>query len=291
MVRPGTGPGLGSAPVGFAAYKLNPFQSAAPSAGTGASSSSFVSSPSKRKPPSELAGASEASSQSQFGRPTALVSQGGEDEEDGGGRGSSPAGGVGEEDLEAEPNVTFDVPRVQGLKDASYKPLTGEELETCVLQLRSKLYRLTEVKTKEDTAAGGGEGGGGGASSSSSAPPRRDWVETGVGQAKVLKPQSRDDNLSAPARIVMRREPGTSVLINTLLKEPVGVAKHADKALRLTCLDENGMPSTFLFRFKTTDEMEQMLGEIERQLAIAAGPGREGGVEEEATVGEGKKKD
>jgi hypothetical protein len=116
-------------------------------------------------------------------------------------------------------------------------------------------------------------------------------VETGVGQAKVLKPQSRDDNLSAPARIVMRREPGTSVLINTLLKEPVGVAKHADKALRLTCLDENGMPSTFLFRFKTTDEMEQMLGEIERQLAIAAGPGREGGVEEEATVGEGKKKD
>lgn len=282
MVRPGTGPGLGSAPFGFAAYKLNPFHSAAPSAGTGASSSSFVSSPSKRKPPSELEGAFKASSQSQFGKPASAASQGGEDEEEGGGGGGggSPLGG-GEEDLEAEPNVTFDVPKVQGLKDASYKPLTGEEGETCVLQLRSKLYRLTEVKMKEDTGAGGG--GGGGASSSQA--PRRDWVETGVGQAKVLVPQSRDDNLSAPARVVMRREPGTSVLINTLLKEPVGVAKHADKALRLTCLDEGGVPSTFLFRFKTTDEMEQMLGEIESQLAIAAAPGTEGGAEEE----EGKK--
>ena len=288
MVRPGTGPGLGSAPFGFAAYKLNPFQSAAPSAGTGASSSSFVSSPSKRKPPSELVAASEASSQSQFGKP-ATASQGGEDEEEGGGcgGGGSPLGG-GEEDLEAEPNVTFDVPKVQGLKDASYKPLTGEEGETCVLQLRSKLYRLTEVKTKEGSAAGGGggEGGGGGGGASSSSPaPRRDWVETGVGQAKVLVPQSRDGSSSAPARVVMRREPGTSVLINTLLKEPVGVAKHADKALRLTCLDEGGVPSTFLFRFKTTDEMEQMLGEIESQLAIAAGPGTEAGAGGEAAEG------
>ena len=288
-VRPGTGPGLGSAPFGFAAYKLNPFQSAAPSAGTGASSSSFVSSPSKRKPPSELVGASGASSQSQFGKP-AIASQGGEDEEEGGGveGGGSPLGGGGEEDLEAEPNVTFDVPKVQGLKDASYRPLTGEEGETCVLQLRSKLYRLTEVKRKEDSAAGGGGGGGGGGGASSSSPaPRRDWVETGVGQAKVLVPQSRDGSSSAPARVVMRREPGTSVLINTLLKEPVGVAKHADKALRLTCLDENGVPSTFLFRFKTTDEMEQMLGEIEGQLAIAAGPGTEAGAGGEAA--EGKK--
>jgi hypothetical protein len=170
--------------------------------------------------------------------------------------------------VEAEPNVTFDVPRVQGLKDSSYKPLTGEEGETCVLQLRSKLYRLTEVK--------GEEGGAGGASSASAA--RRDWVETGVGQAKILVPLTRDADATVPARVVMRREPGTSVLINTLLKEPVGAAKHAEKALRLTCLDEAGVPSTFLFRFKTGDEMEQMLEEIEKQLDVArAGEKEQGG--------------
>ncbi len=255
MVRPGAGPGLGSAPFGFAAYKLNPFQAAA-----APSSSSFVLSPSKRKPPSELVGMAEGGGGSQFGKAAATA------DEEGGEEDGSPAG---EEDLEAEPNVTFDVPKVQGLKDASYKPLTGEEDETCALQLRAKLYRLTEIKPKDEGAGGGGGG------SSSSAPPRRDWVETGVGQAKVLVPSARTTTATAPARVVMRREPGTSVLINTLLKEPVGVAKHADKALRLTCLDESGQPSTFLFRFKTTDEMEQMLGEVENQLRQAAG-GAEG---------------
>lgn len=258
ITRPGSGPGLGSVPAGFAAYTLNPFKDAAPPVGAG----SFATSPSKRKPPSELGG-SEGGAQSQFGKSVASAGDDAGDEEGGGG-----AGEVGEDDVEAEPNVTFDVPRVQGLKDSSYKPLTGEEGETCVLQLRSKLYRLTEVK--------GEEGGAGGASSASA--PRRDWVETGVGQAKILVPLTRDTDATVPARVVMRREPGTSVLINTLLKEPVGAAKHADKALRLTCLDEGGVPSTFLFRFKTGDEMEQMLEEIEKQLDVArAGEKGQGG--------------
>ena len=52
------------------------------------------------------------------------------------------------------------------------------------------------------------------------------------------------------ARVVMRREPGTSVLINARLKAPVTAAKHAEKAFRLTCLDESGQPSTFLFRVR-----------------------------------------
>lgn len=83
--------------------------------------------------------------------------------------------------------------------------------------------------------------------------PRRDWVECGVGQAKILIPQARKsgEDASAAARVVMRREPGTSVLINARIKSPVvTAAKHADKALRFTCLDENGQPSTFLFRVR-----------------------------------------
>ena len=49
------------------------------------------------------------------------------------------------------------------------------------------------------------------------------------------------------ARLVMRREPGTSVILNVRLREPVSAAKHADKALRLTFLDE-GKPSTHLLK-------------------------------------------
>lgn len=161
---------------------------------------------------------------------------------------------------------------VQGLKDASYKPLTGEEDEICVLQLRTKLYRLTEINKPTQGKAEAGSGGGGGGVAS--APVQRDWVEAGVGQAKILVPQAREmDTTSAPARLVMRREPGTTVLINALLKDPVGVAKHAEKALRLTCLDEKGQPSTFLFRFKLMDEMEQMLQEVHTQLEIAGSGG------------------
>jgi hypothetical protein len=141
-------------------------------------------------------------------------------------------------------------------------------------QLRSKLYRLAEVPapstattTTTKTASAST------ASTAAGAAPRRDWVECGVGQAKILIPQAREsgEDASAAARVVMRREPGTSVLINARLKAPVvTAAKHADKALRLTCLDETGQPSTFLFRFKLQDENEQFLAEITRQLEVAA---------------------
>lgn len=112
-------------------------------------------------------------------------------------------------------------------------------------QLRSKLYRLQEIESAASEASK--------ASASASAQPRRDWVECGVGQAKILLPQGREsgEEPAAAARVVMRREPGTSVLINARLKPPVvAAAKHADKALRLTCLDEKGQPSTFLFRVR-----------------------------------------
>lgn len=174
-----------------------------------------------------------------------------------------------------------------GLKDASYKPVTGEEEETCVLQvrrdkrletrstnpsvllhvtdtarlpqphssqyhqrqLRSKLYRLTEVASDGAAAGASSSGGGGGGGG-----PRRDWVECGVGQAKILVPHPQPlevGQVPAAARVVMRREPGTSVLINARIKPPlVTAAKHADKALRFTCLDEKGQPSTFLFRVR-----------------------------------------
>ncbi len=154
ITRPGSGPGLGSAPFGFAAYKLNPFAAAAATAGEGGGGGGFASSPSKRKPPSEL-----------------VKDDGGAGE---GGGGGEEEGGEREEDVEAEPvNATYLVPKgapsdlvwllggglevstwdadlicpspptklstvVLGLKDASYKPVTGEEEETCALQVRSR---------------------------------------------------------------------------------------------------------------------------------------------------------
>lgn len=96
MIKPGTGPGLGSVPMGFASYKLNPFQAAARDA---KSSSLFASLPLKG---SELVGSSSKGGASQFGG--------------GGGGGGGVREGEGDEegipeDLEAEPNVTFDVPK------------------------------------------------------------------------------------------------------------------------------------------------------------------------------------
>jgi hypothetical protein len=102
-------------------------------------------------------------------------------------------------DLEAEPNVTFDLPKggfftragegvapgavtdsvcgvtVEGLQDAGYVPLTGEEEETCVLQMRAKLFKLDlKKRDPEDKSNGASE------------PARREWVESGTGPVKVL---------------------------------------------------------------------------------------------------------
>lgn len=86
IARPGAGPGLGSAPMGFAAYKLNPFAAAVAPATAGGGG--FASSPSKRNPLSELVKGMAAE-------------EGGEEE-----------GGGGEEDVEAEPvNATYLVPK------------------------------------------------------------------------------------------------------------------------------------------------------------------------------------
>lgn len=49
--------------------------------------------------------------------------------------------------------------------------------------------------------------------------------------------------------MVFRREPGV-VLINVYLKEPVGVAKHADKALRIAFLEEQAQPATYVMRVR-----------------------------------------
>lgn len=51
------------------------------------------------------------------------------------------------------------------------------------------------------------------------------------------------------SRVVFRREPGV-VLINVYLKEPVGVAKHADKALRIAFLEEQAQPATYVMRVR-----------------------------------------
>jgi hypothetical protein len=100
------------------------------------------------------------------------------------------------------------------------------------------------------------------------------------------------------ARLVMRREskpggPGTTVILNTHLRGKVGVAKHAEKALRVTCFSDTGAPVTYLMKvsvvigrrsiqrlvcltrtvggqFKKNEESDTMLKEVEKYLAEAA---------------------
>lgn len=56
---------------------------------------------------------------------------------------------------------------------------------------------------------------------------------------------------AAPAaRVVVRRELGTISPINVYLKPPSSVAKHAEQAIRLTCMEEPGSLSTYVMKVR-----------------------------------------
>lgn len=114
--------------------------------------------------------------------------------------------------------------------------LTGEEEEDCVLELRVKLFRMD---SKE----------------------RSGWIDIGTGPVRILRPRSAPSSSSSTSsvmspstdaadqglagakvgagRVVMRREShpgghGTKLLLNVPLKTHVEIAKHGDRAVRLS---------------------------------------------------------
>lgn len=163
----------------------------------------------------------------------------------------------------------------------------GEAGEECVLKLRTKLYRLSDV---EKSAS-------------------KEWVEVGTGPTRLLTPSaslSTGASLTSEGplypRIVMRREhqaggPGTKVILNTSFRSRFSVAKMGERAARLTCLavppeapksislDEIGttpstsstevlkeeddddikpkaVPMTFLFKMQHSHEADQFIKHI-----------------------------
>lgn len=59
---------------------------------------------------------------------------------------------------------------------------------------------------------------------------------------------AEEGGAAPPARVVVRRELGTISPINVYLKPPSSVAKHAEQAIRLTCMEEPGSLSTYVMK-------------------------------------------
>ena len=131
---------------------------------------------------------------------------------------------------EAKPSVTYNI-------HSEGPVVTGEEEEDCVLELRVKLFRLDS----------------------------KEWTDLGTGPLRVLRPKKADDSVEGVGgRVVMRRESqpgghGTKLLVNVSLKDHVEVARHGDKAVRLSYIsvagtagdaDTKAAATTFSFKTK-----------------------------------------
>ena len=120
--------------------------------------------------------------------------------------------------------------------------LTGEEDETCVLQVRAKLFKLvTKVPEKSVNDDDGGDEGNEtnlNLKNMSKGSPEKEWSEVGVGPLRVLrsKKSTCDTSISKEARIVMRREDkrggtGTKVLLNTKIKAHSSAVLQGERSL------------------------------------------------------------
>ena len=131
-----------------------------------------------------------------------------------------------EQPTDAKPSTTYNI-------QSSGPVLTGEEDEDCVIELRVKLFRLDG----------------------------KEWIDLGTGPLRVLRPKHTG---SSGGRVVMRRENqpgghGTKLLVNVSLKDHVEVARHGDRAVRLSyiAVDEtndegsvNVIATTYSFKTK-----------------------------------------
>ena len=130
---------------------------------------------------------------------------------------------------EVKPAVTYNI-------QSGGPVVTGEEEEDCVLEVRVKLFRLDA----------------------------KEWTDLGTGPLRVLRPKKAGDGVEVVGgRVVMRRESqpgghGTKLLVNVSLKDHVEVARHGDKAVRLSYIsveggadDADAKAAATTFSFKT----------------------------------------
>jgi hypothetical protein len=137
----------------------------------------------------------------------------------------------------------------------SYKPETGEEDETCLLETKSKSFRLG-VPTKSDAATNAsamatavGVPATSSVSSSSTTTTdntnTKDWIEVGIGPLRLLK--KNNDHL----RLVQRRECAHSVALNVPLYQQAQITRQ-EKFVKVV------QPTlAHLLKFKLVEEAKQ----------------------------------
>eukprot|EP00588_Corethron_pennatum_P009656 CAMPEP_0194273072 /NCGR_PEP_ID=MMETSP0169-20130528/6479_1 /TAXON_ID=218684 /ORGANISM="Corethron pennatum, Strain L29A3" /LENGTH=391 /DNA_ID=CAMNT_0039015911 /DNA_START=22 /DNA_END=1197 /DNA_ORIENTATION=- len=168
--------------------------------------------------------------------------------------------------------------------EATRETSTGEENESCRLQLRCKLYRLD--------------------------PEEGNWIECGVGNARILAAEGKDGKTER-ARITQRQEQTSRLILNTVVqKDRATVFRKSDKHVQLIVISrdtEKKLSSTYLFKFANKENVKEFLDVLTGLGHVRVGAGgddgkkkgtdadqEEGGGKEDSssnTVGGGDEKD
>lgn len=114
---------------------------------------------------------------------------------------------------------------------------SGEEAETCLLQLNCKLYQLHDIKDG--------------------------WKERGVGTLKLNK-----DTTTNKSRIVMRSRGVLTVILNLPLLNKFTILKgfpgslHSEKFIRIIAIDDNNKPVTYAIKCGNTGLIDNLYDSI-----------------------------
>ena len=190
---------------------------------------------------------------------------------------------------------------VEGLKGKDYVPLTGEEDEDCIMQLRLKLFKLEEVvdissqpnqmktesdglkssisKTSKDSSEKKDDSKQVETTNKEEPKTKKEWKELGIGPCRILekktdKEEEEEGKMKTSYRLVIRREhkpngPGIVVMLNTIVKQGnMLIASHTDNTIRMVTLSGKDVvvSNTYLLRCKTKDEKEKLFKQIETRL-------------------------
>jgi len=173
------------------------------------------------------------------------------------------------------------------------EPCNGEEGERCILQLRAKLFRLSEIKENTSkqsiqakTTQDSKDGDNVGEKLQKNCQPTEknksvdekksvalEWKEVGIGPARILVSSGQEEK-TCPGRIVMRRETkpggqGTKVILNTAFGMHMQVARHGEREVRLaTVSDESSNPVSYLIKVKLKGDAEKLFSTIESRLSL-----------------------
>jgi len=138
--------------------------------------------------------------------------------------------------------------------EATRETSTGEENESCRLQLRCKLYRLD--------------------------PEEGNWIECGVGNARILAAEGKDGKTER-ARITQRQEQTSRLILNTVLqKDRATVFRKSDKHVQLIVISrdtEKKLSSTYLFKFANKENVKEFLDVLGGLGHVRVGAGGDDG--------------